>query len=106
MMGRIIRDALEEACFEVDGPYERLADGMAAVAAHFPDFALVDVRLGRQDVAMLADDLQRYGIGFAFCSGAAIGDRLATRFPAARFMAKPFDSRALIRMVKDGSTRH
>jgi DNA-binding response OmpR family regulator len=103
LAGQIICDALADAAFEVDGPHRRLADGMAAVAAQFPDFAILDVRLGHQDVAMLADDLQRYGIGFAFCSGAGPGDRLTARFPDAMVMAKPFDRRALVRVVTQGS---
>jgi DNA-binding response OmpR family regulator len=63
-------DLLEDADFAVDGPYRTLGEGAAALADHLPAGAVLDVRLGRQDVGLIADDLDTYGIPYLFCSGA------------------------------------
>lgn len=64
-----IAQLLEEANFEVDGPHSSLLDGIAAVAEHMPDAAVLDIRLHGHDVSLLADDLEQYGIPFVLCSG-------------------------------------
>lgn len=68
-----IMDILEAAHYAVDGPHRTLGDGAAALAARLPAGAVLDVRLGRQDVGLIADDLDAYGIPYLFCSGASGG---------------------------------
>jgi len=91
----IIVDLLEDAAFEVDGPYATLSEGVAAVASHLPDGAVLDLKLHGGDVGLLADDLESYDIPFIFCSGM---DRksLARRFADRPFISKPGLSRTLI----------
>jgi len=66
----VIADMLEQADYEVDGPYATLSDGMEALARHMPAAAILDVRLGQGDAGLLADDLDLYDIPYLFCSGA------------------------------------
>lgn len=88
-------ELLEDADYAVDGPYATLAEGIAAVAQHFPAGAVLDVRLKDGEVGMLADDLDLYGIPYLFCSGAT--DHSALRdHPGAPLIDKPTMARDLI----------
>lgn len=91
----MIVDLLEDAAFEVDGPYATLAEGVAAVASNLPDGAVLDMKLRGGDVGLLADDLDSYDIPFVFCSGMA-PEALARRFADRPFVSKPGLSRTLI----------
>lgn len=68
LVAALLVDMLEEADFEIDGPYSSLWDGAAAVA-NMPDAAVLDIQLQDRDVFLIADDLDRYGIPFVLCSG-------------------------------------
>ncbi|MEA3388415.1 response regulator transcription factor [Sphingobium sp. CCH11-B1] len=69
----MIMDILEDADFAVDGPHRTLSEGAAALAGRLPAGAVLDIRLGRQDVGLIADDLDAYGVPYLFCSGASGG---------------------------------
>ncbi len=88
-------ELLEDADYAVDGPYATLAEGVAAVAQHFPAGAVLDVRLKDGEVGILADDLDLYDIPYLFCSGAS--DHPALRdHPAAPLIEKPTMARDLV----------
>ena len=87
-VGRRVAAMLERADYDVDGPHLTLADAMAALARHFPDCAVMDVSLHRQDAGLLADDLAMYDIPFILCAGRGDGDRLPRNFPAAPLLHK------------------
>lgn len=91
----MIVELLEDAAFEVDGPYATLSEGVAAVANNLPDGAVLDLKLRGGDAALLADDLESYDIPFLFCSGMD-KQSLARRFADHPFISKPTLSRALI----------
>ena len=91
----MIADMLEEADYAVDGPYDTLADGMAALATHFPTGAVLDLTLQNSDAGLLADDLDNYGIPYIFCSGAAHHAVIGAH-PDAPVIAKPTDMRHLV----------
>lgn len=101
-IGYALSDTLEAAGAQVDGPYTNLADAMTALAQEFPDFALLDLHLGKQDSRLVAEDLARYGIAFAFYSGQA--DAEAT-FEGAPFFRKPLNPAALLAAIET-ATRH
>ncbi|MEO7468577.1 MAG: hypothetical protein ABIV36_16295 [Sphingobium limneticum] len=65
----LISDMLERADYVVDGPYATLSDGMEALAKSMPAAAVLDIRLKRGDIDLLADDLDLYDIPYLFCSG-------------------------------------
>lgn len=65
----LISDILEGADYVVDGPYATLSDGMEALARSMPAAAVLDIRLGREGIDLLADDLDLYDIPYVFCSG-------------------------------------
>lgn len=91
----LISDVLEEADYVVDGPYATLSDGMEALARSMPAAAVLDIRLRRGDIDLLADDLDLYDIPYLFCSGGF--DHLAVRrHPNAPLVLKPELGRSLI----------
>lgn len=87
-VGALMAEILKDGGYLVDGPHPSLPDAIGAIADHFPDCAVLDVRLRGGDAALIADDLERYDIPFLFCSGLAPADRLARRFPHAPFVPK------------------
>ncbi|WCP13337.1 hypothetical protein sphantq_01762 [Sphingobium sp. AntQ-1] len=91
----IIAELLEDAHYVVDGPYATLADGIAAVADEMPVGAVLDVRLGRGDSGLLADDLDLYGIPYVFCA-AAFDHQAVHAHPSAPLVLKPDLVRRLV----------
>jgi CheY-like chemotaxis protein len=57
-------DLLLAEDYEVDGPYASVSDGMAALASHFPDGAVVDLHRPSPGASLLKDDLEAYAIPF------------------------------------------
>lgn len=88
LIASIMLDMLEAADFEVDGPYASLSDGVAALAEHMPDCAVLDIGLQDRDVSLLAGDLELYDIPFIFCSGRSPHDAFLKRFVGHPFVMK------------------
>ena len=82
-MAALICDMLARANYAVDGPYATLSDGMEALARSMPAAAILDVRLQRGDIDLLANDLARIihrvvdrASGFRFLVGGRRGASL------------------------------
>lgn len=69
----IMVDLLLAADYEVDGPYASVSDAMAALAAHVPDGAILDLHEGAEAEGMLKEDLEAYDIPFLDHPGAVDG---------------------------------
>lgn len=96
----VIADILEDADYAVDGPYDTLADGIAALADNMPSAAILDIRLQDGDVGLLADDLDLYDIPYVFCSG--VPDfALMRRHPASPLILKSALSTELARTLRN-----
>ncbi|MAM39824.1 hypothetical protein N5J77_10435 [Sphingobium yanoikuyae] len=96
----VIADILDGADYAVDGPYQTLVDGIAAVADNMPSAAVLDIRLRDGDVNLLADDLDLYDIPYVFCSGAP-DFAMMRRHPAAPLILKPALSTELVRTLRN-----
>lgn len=83
----MISDILEQADFAVDGPHKTVSEGAAALAGRVPAGAILDIRLGRQDAGLIADDLEAYGVPYLFCSGMT-GGSVAEAHPDAPLVPK------------------
>ncbi|QCB36516.1 response regulator transcription factor [Sphingobium sp. PAMC28499] len=94
-----IANILEDANYAVDGPYQTLADGIAAVAEDMPSAAVLDIRLKDGDVGLLAGDLDLYGVPYVFCSGAP-DFALMRKHPTAPLILKPLLPTELERMLQ------
>jgi len=63
----LIVDLLLSQDYEVDGPYASVSDGVAALADHFPDGAVLDLHRSSGGTSLLKDDLEAYAIPFLEC---------------------------------------
>lgn len=76
-----------------------VADALDAIKRARPDFALLDVNLGRETSEPVAERLKALGVPFAFTSGYGEVTHLAERFPDAPMVQKPFDGPRLLQAL-------
>lgn len=62
LLAGMMVDLLLAEDYEVDGPHASISDGMAALAIHMPDGAVVDLHHPNRSVSLLKDDLETYAI--------------------------------------------
>lgn len=94
-----IQMQLEDEGWQVIGPAGSVAHAQSLLAEIRPDFAVLDINLGRQTSFEIADALADQNIPFVFLSGSA-DDVLPDRFRTKRLLSKPivFDGlRTLLR---------
>lgn len=99
MVAMLIEDTLTEAGFEVLGPAATVADAMAVLDAGRPACAVLDLNLGGETSAPVADRLAAERIPFLICSGYG-----ASGVPASHagrpVLAKPYDPGELLRTMR------
>jgi CheY-like chemotaxis protein len=64
-----LREALQDAALVPVGPVARVSDALDIIRAGGCDAALIDLRLGSQTSAPVADALAALGVPFAFVTG-------------------------------------
>jgi DNA-binding response OmpR family regulator len=84
-----LESIVESAGFGADGPYETVADALAAVESQLPNCAILDVRLPDGEVFPAADRLRDAGVPLIFHSGHADHRELLSRYPGAQICPKP-----------------
>jgi PAS domain S-box-containing protein len=80
--------ALEEAGYEVIGPARSVAQAMALIRDHGCDAAVLDVNLGRESSAPVAQRLEAVGVPFLTLSGYS-QSQLPQAFRSGRYLGKP-----------------
>jgi DNA-binding response OmpR family regulator len=96
-LGRMLNDAGAV----VVGPVRDLAESLKLARREPPlSAALLDVRLGRETVAPLAQLLQDGGVPFAFYTGEGENDALRLEWPAAPVITKPSPARQVLAVVE------
>lgn len=83
--------SIEEAGFDVSGPHKSSAKALAALEAHPPDLAVLDLNLGRDETSeKVAERLQELGRPFVFLTGySAASHPITRRFPNVQCLSKP-----------------
>ncbi|MCJ8138455.1 response regulator [Falsirhodobacter halotolerans] len=94
-----LKDTLEGAGFQTEGPYATMAGAMKAIEAATPACAILDVRLMDEDIYPLADELIRRGIPFIFHTGHGKPTDILARYPAAIFCLKPSRPESVVAAV-------
>lgn len=90
LIAMMIEDFLDVLGKKIIGPFDCVADGLAAIAAGGIDAAILDVNLrGGETSDSIADALAATGIPFVFASGGS-GDGIADRFRDRPVLPKPF----------------
>ncbi|MXO74274.1 response regulator [Altererythrobacter aerius] len=101
IIGVDLRHTVEEAGYEVAGPYDTTQSACDAVDRRTPDLAILDVRLEDGEVFPLAEKLQAANVPIIFHSGEVSPDEVSRRFPDALALAKPCPPNRIIATMRE-----
>jgi DNA-binding response OmpR family regulator len=94
LIGMSLEASLEEAGFDVIGPFGRKAQALSLLDAETPDLALLDIMLPDGSSVELARELKRRGVPFAIYSGLK-PETDTPEFQDVIWLEKPVSRRAL-----------
>lgn len=89
IIGVDLCDTVEEAGYEVEGPYDTANSAIDALERRTPDLAILDVRLDDGEVFPLAEKLMAANVPVIFHSGEVSPNEVSGRYPQAHALAKP-----------------
>ena len=91
-----VADIVERSGASVIGPALSLSGAYDLLARTDPDFALLDINVGREKVWPLARELKKRGCPIVFISANTSHTELSTEFQEAPVLDKPVSSTALL----------
>ena len=94
-----VADHLIEAGFEVVGPATSVSAALKLIEGQGCDLAVLDVNLGRETAAPIADILSTKSLPFVALSGYS-SDQLPGIFHGAPILTKPVDAKKLVNMLR------
>jgi two-component system, response regulator PdtaR len=89
IIGVDLCDTVQEAGFEVAGPYDTAQSACDAFERRTPDLAILDIGLDDGDVYPLAERLMAANVPVIFHSGRVTAREVSARYPEAHALAKP-----------------
>lgn len=101
IIGVDLCDTVEEAGYQVEGPYDRIDAAMLSIQKKKPDVAILDVRLDDGEVFPLAEVLLNENVPVIFHSGQVSPAEVNSRFPNAQACSKPCPPSQIIEMVRE-----
>lgn len=101
IIGVDLCDTVEEAGYEVAGPYDTASSAIDALERRRPDLAILDVRLDDGEVYPLADALIAANVPVIFHSGEVSPDEVNGRYPDAHALAKPCPPNEMIATMRE-----
>jgi DNA-binding response OmpR family regulator len=101
IIGVDLCDTVEEAGFEVDGPFDTASSALDALERRTPDLAILDVRLDDGEVYSLADRLMAANVPVIFHSGQISPGEVNDRYPRAHALAKPCPPNQIIDTMRE-----
>jgi len=99
LLAAVLASDLQQAGYEVLGPFVTLTEAMEAAGSESFDGAILDINLKGELVYPLADELTRQGIPFLFLSGYEARN-IPESFRGHARLAKPADPAAILRAVR------
>jgi DNA-binding response OmpR family regulator len=99
LIGMALEAYLEEAGYEVAGPFGTCAAALAALDTQTPQVAVIDYRLQDGCCLKLVRGLRALGIPFLVYSGLPRLPDLSSEFRGAPWLEKPADRPALLKAV-------
>ncbi|MEM6857770.1 MAG: response regulator [Pseudomonadota bacterium] len=94
-------DTVEEAGYEVEGPFSGVSSASEACENDKPDLAILDIKLGDGEVFALARQLEADNVPIIFHSGSLTRDEVKEQFPSATTLIKPCPPAEVIGAVSD-----
>ncbi len=101
IIGVDLCDTVEEAGFEVSGPYDTARSAIDSLELRRPDLAILDVRLDDGEVFPLAEKLMAANVPVIFHSGEVTPREVNDRYPSARALAKPCPPNRIIEEMRE-----
>ena len=92
-------DTVEEAGYQVAGPYSGVSSARQAFQREKPDLAILDITLDDGDAFDFAQQLRADDIPVIFHSGRHATHEVEARFPDAKTLAKPCPPAAMLDAV-------
>lgn len=99
-------DTVEEAGFEVQGPYDTAQSAIDAVERRTPDLAILDINLEGGEVYPLAERLMAQNVPVIFHSGRVSPAEVFKRYPGALALAKPSPPDQIIATMREALAAH
>ena len=100
IIGYDLCQTVAEAGCEVEGPLPDISSAMLSYQKRKPDLAILDVRLGDDNVFPLAEKLLKEDVKIIFHSGHYSEAEVRARFPGARLVEKPCPPREMLETVQ------
>ena len=89
LIGMALEASLEEAGFQISGPFARAAEAVDWLKTRTPDIALLDLVLGDGPCTQLATTLRERGVPFAIYSGVRAPTTRPPEFAGVPWLEKP-----------------
>lgn len=94
-----LRDTVEEAGYEVEGPHSGTSSALRAFESKRPDLAILDVSFEDEDGYQLASKLTAEHVPIIFQTASEAPAIIAERFPGAMTLPKPCPPSEMIEAV-------
>jgi DNA-binding response OmpR family regulator len=94
-----VESILVDAGAEVAGPCRTVKDALTLAGDRGLAAAILDVRVGRETIAPVADELVRRGIPLVFYTGQAETDLIQAEWPGCKIIYKPAEPRSIVSAV-------
>jgi DNA-binding response OmpR family regulator len=104
LLGLALEAYLDEAGFEVAGPFTGNADAVRWLERSQPEFAIVDVVLKDGPCLKLAKELKNLGVPFAIYSGLPKAEPLPPELQDVPWLEKPASRETLVQVLSAMTT--
>lgn len=101
IIGVDLCDTVEEAGYEVVGPYDTASSAIDSLERRTPDLAILDIRLDDGEVFPLAERLMAANVPVIFHSGEVSTKEVNGRYPQAHALAKPCPPDQIIATMRE-----
>ena len=101
LIGLQLQITLEDAGAEVCGPFATVREALDLIARQPLSVALLDIRIGKETIGPVAEELARRDVPFAFYTGQLLTDPIRVRWPDSSIICKPAQAEAIVATLVD-----
>jgi DNA-binding response OmpR family regulator len=96
LIGLQLQITLEDAGAEVCGPFATVGEALDLIARQDLSAALLDIRIGKETIGPVAEELARRRVPFAFYTGQLLTDPIRARWPDSPIICKPAQAETIV----------
>lgn len=101
IIGVDLCDTVEEAGFDVEGPFDTAQSAIDSLSRRTPDLAILDINLEDGEVFPLAEQLMAQNVPVIFHSGKVNPQEVFDRYPDAHALSKPCPPDQIIATMRE-----